>query len=126
MGAGEASGDLVVALTTYAKSEQMPISDMTAEYVIQVNEAYQTKADELGALITDLNTRSFLDTGKAAAENFFNTTVGYPDLEYTTTEGIFSISNGLRGRPRAHKHTNYTQTDTYLTENTHYVTRDHE
>lgn len=97
---------------------------MTSEYIIQLNELYQDKADELGEIIAGLNTRGFLDTGRAAAENYFNVTTGYPDFEYVTQEGVYSISNGLRGRPRAHTQTTYTRTDTYMTEHRHHVMQD--
>lgn len=46
-------------------------------------------------------------------------------MEYVTQEGVFSISNGLRGRPRCHHHTSYTTTNTYKTTQNNHVLQDH-
>lgn len=124
VGTEHVSGDMVVAMTKYAQSENIGISEMTSEYIIGLNEAYQEKADELGEIIAEMNDRGYLDTGRTAAEDYFNVTTGYPDFEYVTDEGVFSISNGLRGRPRSHKHTAYTTTQSYLTTNSHNITTD--
>jgi hypothetical protein len=100
----------------------LPLSIGTAEYAIRLNDAYQTKADELGAQISALNTRKYLSTGYAAAENMFNTTVGIPGLELVTADGgIISINNGFRGRPRCNHHTTTTST----TNHTDFTTNRH-
>jgi hypothetical protein len=88
--------------------------------VIKLNEAYQEKADELGAQITAANTRKYLSTGYAAAENMFNTTVGIPGLELVILGeqgGVMEISNGFEGRWRCHHHTE-TRTNTTHTDRT--------
>jgi hypothetical protein len=118
--ATEITGDLVVALVEYTKTQDgLPLSLGTAEYVIALNEAYQVKADELGAFITAANSRKYLSTGYAAAENMFNTTIGIPDLELVTQDGVVQINNGFRGRPRVHRHTTTTETTTHTDLTTH-------
>ena len=93
--------------------------------MIRLNEAYQEKANELGDMISAANTRGYLSTGYAAAENMFNTTVGIPSLELVTADGgVIQINNGFRGRPRCHTHTSRTSTTTHtdMTTNRHHST----
>lgn len=47
VGSDKVTGALVIAIATYSKSEEIPLGEMSPEYIIQLNEAYQEKADEL-------------------------------------------------------------------------------